>query len=691
MNLMRLIQNLDIDHWVRSFWLPALAIQLAVFVLSSCTSPGPSITNREIVDLAASRNYEVLEQQLTGLQEAFEADEKHERRINKAFDAFSTSDPALKKFLDEWVGQKPGSYAALTARGVYNSHLGWLSRGTRYVGRTHPERFAAMKRHFKAAQHDLRAALKQNNKIVKAYNLLMSYEVTLGRRAELRRIYKEGIAALPRSSGLHFNWLQSLDRRWGGSHRAMDEFFEFAERQGKHNPGYRLVAQWREYYLADRAYFEDRYTEALAHSDKAIRAVYTAGVSEQRARILLRLGRESEALEELRRGTALDSQNADIRAFAADVLRYSNRTADALTQMNAALALDPLHPSWLARRAKLLLKLRRLDDAERDLDDALVFGRYEPTVHAKRGRFFRMYRKNMRLASFAYRQARDLAPDEIGYWEAYSQTLYALRDCGYLPVSAQFIEMCVKSGKCTEGHVRGMTSIGQNFKKQNSCKAKVTASSALSLFTASSDVRRMALSDLKLNAPLDAVLRQFPTMKFEQRDHPGGPGVPHMQVGRHKSDDESFYSTAVLSQDGRLIEIFTKRAFILEESFAQIGARYIEKYGKPDRMHLGEHLEMDYKQADSAGRTLARMEIRVWPVRNPVENCRLPLHLRDGRSVAHMRARLIDVARSIENTNKTLSEVRLRKVDAKQLHEANRERSMRDLIARQQAAGAPGC
>ena len=139
---MCLIRMMKIDRRVRPSKLPGYVLTLAVLTLSSYASPALSQSKHEIVEIATRGDFEALERRLTSLQEAFEADGSGEHRIDRAFNAFKTSDPALKKRLDQWVERYPNSYAALTARSVNQIHLGWLSRGTRSGWDTHPEQFA---------------------------------------------------------------------------------------------------------------------------------------------------------------------------------------------------------------------------------------------------------------------------------------------------------------------------------------------------------------------------------------------------------------------------------------------------------------------------------------------------------------------------------------------------------------------
>ena len=682
--------TIAIGKRVWQFGILGLVFMLPMLVLSSCTSSGPSIFKREIIEIVKRGDYEEVERLLSKLQKMFEADETNESDVNRAFNAFANSDPTLNLRLDEWIERKPESSFALTARGIYNWHLGWITRGEQTVSQTHPDLFPAMKQFFAVAKRDLTAALRLNNKIAKAYTTLMSIEMTAGQRPEFIRLYRVGVAALPRSSSLHFALLQGFEPRWGGSETLMDAFFEFAETKGKDNPGYQAVAESRDFYMAQRVYSKGRYSAALALNDSVLRTRDAAGVRAQRALILWSLNRQEETLRELQRAIKLDPEYGRVRIQLAEILVSRKRYGDAVAHLNEALKLDPYNPRWLASRSDVLLKLNRVKDAERDLDDALVFGRYEAKVHARRGRLFSAHLHDQSRAAHAYQRARNLAPHWTPYWRAYAESLYALRDCEYLPVSAKYLEMCVRSGKCSEGHVRTIVRLGQDLKNQNQCPQKVTSSSLLSRFSMDSDVRGMELSGLKLGASVDDVMRIFPRIKIEQKDHPSGPGVVFTHEARYRSEDGSLDLHVILSRDGRLLMVATNRVFALEESLEQIKARLIQQYGKPDRVHLGDELEIEYKQSDAKNRILARLRISVKIVRLPVEVCRLPRHLRNGRTVARIQAQLYDFARSAENTKNTFAEIRVVKVDAAQAIAAAGARRIREQSA-QQAAAAIGC
>lgn len=682
----KIIERLQSKRICRNFFLRQLGFALAAISISGNASAAPPAQSQDIVALAKSGDFDALERRLTMLQKAFEADGEYERPINRAFRAFATSDPLLKERVDQWVERMPSSYAALTARGLIYRHLGWISKGGWFRRQVHPKSLAVMWQFFAAAKRDLKSALRINKRVVIAYAALIEMEAEAAERGELMRVYRAGIAALPRSSSLHIALLTSLDRRRGGSDETMDAFFELAERSAADNPGYRAVVVSRDFYMAERAFLNKQITAALAFNDSALRVKDTMPVREQRSRILLSLNHEEEAVSELRRGIELDPGDARIKFILGLLLFDRQRHQEALDLFDQALAIDPYQPEWLAMRADTLLKLNRLDEAERDLEDALVFGSHHSNVQGKRGYFFMMIRNDMRRGAEAYRHARDLAPHWQPFWQMYSRALFRLDDCEYLPASAHLMEMCVKNGLCGEGNVRYIAALNEQFKRRNRCRADVAVAPLLSLFRAASDVRGMAVAGLGLNASLDAVLQRFPDMKVVPRQLPEDPAVVYYRDGQHTSEDKTFGVRAVLSRNQRLIMLDTARVFALEESLPQIRDRLILQYGLPDQVFEGAWLELRYRQKDEEGQLLATLQISVGVVRSQAEICRLPPHLRDGRTIARMHVRLHDVARMSENTKEALANVRDNLADAAKRRSQEQRKAFRDWQA-PQAAG----
>src|SRR3546814_9086594 len=92
----------------------------------------------------------------------------------------------------------PDSHAALTARGLFLVHLGWLHRGSDYIRETPPDRIAKMEGMFDEASPDLEAALARKPLQVAAFNGLLLINMALGRTAETEQLFQNAFARLPR-------------------------------------------------------------------------------------------------------------------------------------------------------------------------------------------------------------------------------------------------------------------------------------------------------------------------------------------------------------------------------------------------------------------------------------------------------------------------------------------------------------
>ena len=214
----------------------------------------------QVIALLQSGQYETLERQVTAWQSDFERAKIDEWEIEQFYNTFAYSDPELRERLDAWVERKPNSYAARTARGVYLYHLAGLWRGGLTAANTHPVRFDKRRAHITAARADFESALELNDKILIAYKNLMWIAVAIGpkqswisylpnnewlalfkgivRKMPILLIHQAGRGAIPSASTLHFDLLQALHPRSGGSYALTDLLFKFAKWRSDDDPTY---------------------------------------------------------------------------------------------------------------------------------------------------------------------------------------------------------------------------------------------------------------------------------------------------------------------------------------------------------------------------------------------------------------------------------------------------------------------
>jgi len=104
----------------------------------------PVSTNLEIISHVRRGNTEVLENHFTSMIAQYRENSNTELALMRKYESFANSDPVFESQLKAWHNAFPESIAAKLALGKFYSHLGWLSRGSQYISKTHPNQIKAM-------------------------------------------------------------------------------------------------------------------------------------------------------------------------------------------------------------------------------------------------------------------------------------------------------------------------------------------------------------------------------------------------------------------------------------------------------------------------------------------------------------------------------------------------------------------
>jgi predicted O-linked N-acetylglucosamine transferase (SPINDLY family) len=143
-----------------------------------------------------------------------------------------------------------------------------------------------------------------------------------------------------------------------------------------------------------------------------------------RARILIDLERPQEALEDLRRGSALQSKDTALLLSLGNVLFKLNRVDEALASYERAFELAPTDSDVAFNRGNALLELQRFQDALDSYDVAIGSRPQFAKAHYYRGNALRRLQRPLEALS-SYRHALDV---DSRYADALSGAGNALRD-----------------------------------------------------------------------------------------------------------------------------------------------------------------------------------------------------------------------------------------------------------------------
>lgn len=220
--------------------------------------------------LLVSGQYEALNRELDGYQQAFEYDQADEYRLRDAYNAFQVSPPLYENYLAAWRDALPDSYQPSLALALYYYGKGWESRGTKYAKDTPEEQFRQMNAYFDKAGAHADTALRRHPDLMIAYDILMGIANTTGDDNAEDRLICEAKKRFPHSYLIRATGMWAKQPRWGGSYREMEAMARQAEAFYDENP--RLAVLYGMIYADQSGNLvkKEAHDKALAVLDKAL-------------------------------------------------------------------------------------------------------------------------------------------------------------------------------------------------------------------------------------------------------------------------------------------------------------------------------------------------------------------------------------------------------------------------------------
>ena len=310
--------------------------------------PLQTADKRAVLRLLRAGRFDALDDWIADLQAQFEADYHKEYWPIDALEAFGNADPTLAPLLDEWVDQRPDSWAALAARGIYQEKLGWHRRGYKWADETPPANFRRMAEAHIDAVPDLEEALRRKPDLMAVHRAFIWIATANSLPLTFALVpFADAVKRCPDCFVVRASMLYAMTPRWGGSYRKMRAFAKAAA-QSSANPKMKILAGFAD---ADRCDFEAK-KKHLASAFEACDAALAA------------------------------SDYWGFHVERSDVLRYAGRYIDALVELDRAAALRPQHLGILERRLAVLQRLRLY---ERVAADTALLREIDPTEGIDKG------------------------------------------------------------------------------------------------------------------------------------------------------------------------------------------------------------------------------------------------------------------------------------------------------------------
>jgi len=315
----------------------------------------------EIRDQLRRGEYDALEASLSGLQQAFESDFRHELRVAHAFGAFWHLDAAGAEAVATWAEQRPHSWVARLALAHHYISEGWNARGTDYAIRTSQKQFATMRSFFQRSDKLLGEALENNPKLAVAWELRLNMARHTSDDAMREHALRSALEIHPLLFLARKVHMAGAKRRWGGSYEELDRLAQEAQRYADQNPRLVLLLGVSAWDRGSDLFDQKKYARAIEVLNEGLEHGEHWSLLFARSWCWQKTGQSSLALEDLERALALKPQNDDVlrqRSHVHAMLGDWDRSNEDLA---LARRLDP-HDGFSRR----YLVLRRINELTAD-------------------------------------------------------------------------------------------------------------------------------------------------------------------------------------------------------------------------------------------------------------------------------------------------------------------------------------
>jgi tetratricopeptide (TPR) repeat protein len=296
----------------------------------------PPLTADKLLILAKLRKRD-----FAGLDSEFEryqgASKRHpaaELDEKLAYDSFAADDPLVGDLIEEWIRQKPNSYAAHMAMGNYFSWRGWHTRGPAPASETASNQFERMRKYFDQSALETRTALKINPKLSIAYAVLLGEARGDANWALLKDLKSDALRELPASFIIREQVMESLYPRWGGNHETMNDFAQKSQAQVKENPCMHWLLGFADSDEGETLGIHGEFVESIAAVTRAIqKGGDYSGFYFIRGESYGQAGSYEQAFEDFDRADELDPQDPELLIRRAYVLAKLRRPREVLADL----------------------------------------------------------------------------------------------------------------------------------------------------------------------------------------------------------------------------------------------------------------------------------------------------------------------------------------------------------------------
>jgi tetratricopeptide (TPR) repeat protein len=197
------------------------------------------LNGSRIIELLLNHRYTELETVLGNLETKFANDPVYEQALLAAYKSFGEEtnlpDETFLKAFDEWIALTQ-SYKAYTAKGMFNSSIGFRARGRQYTSEVTPEQWAKAEKFWRAGFKDLAESIKINSQQVPVYLQMIRILMAGGDNDNAKKLTVNALSKLPQSYYLRTTMLFYLQPKWGNTFEEADKLVKEAQQYTHLNP-----------------------------------------------------------------------------------------------------------------------------------------------------------------------------------------------------------------------------------------------------------------------------------------------------------------------------------------------------------------------------------------------------------------------------------------------------------------------
>lgn len=276
---------------------------------------GPNII--KIKYLVSSHDFQSLETWYENMFQQYKMDAQYESYLQQGYETFKQINGVSIKDLDLWV-TTTGSYISYAARGIYKAQQG-----------SYDDIQNRQQLHDEAAK-DLQIATSKNPSLMPAYSWLISIVRESKMPFTAKQILQKAEENDKRTFIVRYQYLWSLQPRWGGSYKEMSTFAEQVIRYIDFNPRLWSLQGEADADRADIYYKEGNYASAIEAYTEALKFGDRVSWLKRRAECYENLGQKDKSSADYERVRFYNPRDSSVvvRSAPADMSGFNYELKD---------------------------------------------------------------------------------------------------------------------------------------------------------------------------------------------------------------------------------------------------------------------------------------------------------------------------------------------------------------------------